>query len=141
MILAVEQALIAAITSALASASLKADVLSFPNNPETYQMRHELAEVLVSYDGRERELISEEGNRRTDRRVDFTLTVNHRNLSTHQGVYALLDAITSAVDGLASEGFVFVVVGDTFVDHQGGVWSYALQVEGVKTNRLLGIPL
>lgn len=133
MLLELEQAVIAK----LQSAALGIAIEPYPDSPGDYSLLDPVGAALVFIQGSRYEQSSNLVQNRTTR-IIVTLLV--RNLGTHQGAYALIDAITVALLGwvppLQGDGQNWCglsAVSDQYVNESSGVWQYDLVLE---TSRL-----
>lgn len=133
VLLELEQAVIAQ----LKSAALGITVEPYPNSPNDYSLLDPVGAALVVIQGSRYEQPFNLVQNRTTRIIVSLLV---RNLSTHQGAYALIDAITVALLGwvppLQGDGQSWCglsAVSDQYVNESSGEWQYDLVFE---TSRL-----
>ena len=128
MIREIEAALVARIAERIPDLH----VAAFPDKPESFRMQHPVGAVLVAF-GRESyskpralDLVVQE------RRIEWDVSVLTRNLRTHVGAYAVLDALRLALTGWRVEGAGKLrPVRADFVDQKQGVWTHVLTMDHV----------
>jgi hypothetical protein len=106
-------------------------VLPFPDDPRNYKMDHPIGAVLVNYHGSHyREPVDTEGLAQP-RDAEWDLTIQVRNLRSHQGAYPVLEAIRQALQGWGKRviGAKFRMGADEFVDAVHGIWTYRVVVK------------
>ena len=126
MIATLETALETQVRTLVTPLGLKVEV--FPEAPDNYVLTHSIGAVLVVYKGsaygepRATDLVVQ------DREMDYELTILIRNLRKHQGAYAVLEALRVGLAGWMAPGANrgTRLVKDGFVNHQEGVWHWAL---------------
>jgi len=119
-----EAALIARVQASVPEGVL---VKAFPDNPRTYKV-FAPAEVLVVFRGgdfdppRKTDLVIQE------RTVQFELSIVVRNLSGHQGAYALLETVRKSIQGWrpALDCLPAYLVKDQFLGVDSGQWWWAI---------------
>lgn len=133
VLLELEQAVIAQ----LQSVGLGIPVEPYPDRPSDYALLDPVGAALVVIQGSRYE---QQFNGVQNRATRIIVTLLMRNLSTHQGAYALIDAITTALMGwtppLQGSGQNWCglsAVSDQYVNEFSGVWQYDLVFE---TSRL-----
>lgn len=119
-LLALEQAVIAQLQTVEVLGALKVE--PYPDASGDYISRNPRGAVLVAIAGsRYGEMI----NGMQQRTARLVITLLLRNLSSHTGVYALLDAITGTLNGWQPNSWQpLTVVEERFVVHKDGVWQY-----------------
>lgn len=101
----------------------------FPDNPASYRLRHQRGAILVGYRGAEYEMPQEVDEVVQFRTLTFDVLVLSRNLSSHTGAYAHLEAIRGALTGHVVDPFEPLQVrAERFMGHAEGVWSWVLTV-------------
>lgn len=120
-----------AVLGKLATAELGITIEPYPDRPADYSLIDPVgAALLVLPSSRYSPAINGVQTRAT--RIVVTLLV--RNLGTHTGAYALMDAVLNALQGWQPDGWqAIAAISDQFVTEDNGVWQYDLVFE---TSRL-----
>ncbi|MEW6708318.1 MAG: Gp37 family protein [Candidatus Riflebacteria bacterium] len=116
-----------AIVARLAAEVEELPAYAFPDRPEDFKklpFNHGM--ILVSYSGSS---FSEPTNMDTliqERVLEFVVTLQIKDLRTHDGAYTYLDAIRAALSGFSpqSDRRVLYLVEEGFVDKVESVWIW-----------------
>ena len=103
------------------------EIDSFPEKPAEYRLLHAKGALLVRYGGcsyTERlatDFIVQ------DRKINFEVNVVMRHLTSHEGVYAYLDAVRIALTGFRPPhcGKMYPVR-EEFLTEEAGIWHYVV---------------
>jgi hypothetical protein len=120
----IEAALLAELQSAM---SEQLRVEGFPDDPDRYRLQHPVGALLIAF-GRAKyskpEMIDAVVQ---DVELEWYLTLLIRNLRTHTGAYAFLDATRIAITGFQAEGCTKLYCMDQkFLGQGDGVWRYGM---------------
>jgi len=139
-ILAAENAIVARIDDQIRSSTTTdfqaPKVKSFPDNPVThFENINKTGEILVRLDSVSAN--TPEPNRTStitqELTVNWSIYVLHRNLKAHQGVYAYIEAVKSALTGWTitdlDDATPMWMIDTNFVEEQGGVWIYEMSFQ------------
>lgn len=121
------------IVSHLDSDISSAKVQSFPRDPtQAYRLLHHTNAILVRYN---RSIYSDPTPNRKkgvsqQRTLEWIITVVHKNLVEHDGVYAKLEEVRESLTGYTVNSIDYSTVlrpiSDGFVSEDGGVWVYEM---------------
>ena len=113
------------------------EVAHYPDNPESYEMRHRVGVALVIFHGAEYGKLQDTGLVAQERTLEFSVALRVRDLGwayggppsgTSPGAYQLLEAIRIALTGFQANGGCTKMYPrrERFLerDKQGGVWVY-----------------
>lgn len=108
-------------------------IQSFPRDPsQAYRLLHHSNAILVRYN---RSLYADPmPNRKKGisqiRTLEWIVTMVHKNLVEHDGVYAKLEAVRDSLTGYTVNSIAYSTVlrplSDGFVSEDGGVWVYEM---------------
>jgi hypothetical protein len=120
----IEDAVIAKLSTDVASLAVE----PFPENPDGYQLLHPLGAILVQYRGSTFSDPKALGFITQVRTLEFLIVVVVRNLRTHQGAYAHLDALRASLTGykVGAETSKMYPVREEFIAERGGIWWYGI---------------
>lgn len=100
----------------------------FPDKPSEYALIHPKGALLVSFSGstfsdpKPTEVIVQ------DRRMEFDVTVATKNLRTHTGAYALLEAARVTLTGYQIPGASKIYPRrEGFISEKSGTWQYGIR--------------
>lgn len=98
-----------------------------PYDPAIYQLLHPIGALLVRFSGESLAEPKASGAVSQIGTVEFEIVVVARNLRTHQGVYAFLGQIKSALTGKFNATLPrFYLVGVRFLSVTAGIWQYSV---------------
>lgn len=128
MIIEVEAAIVAQLTTGLAPLSLKVE--AFPDRPEDYVFSHPVGVGLVRFHESPYEKPRATDYVIQNRDLHFEIVLMVRNLRKHQGLYPALEATRTALQGYLapkSRGPAHMV-SERFLEQKDGVWKYAVLI-------------
>jgi len=103
------------------------EIDSFPEKPDEYNLLHPKGALLVRYVGSNyaepfaTDVIAQ------DRKVNFEVNVVMRHLTSHEGIYAYLDAVRIALTGFKPPHCSKMYpVREEFITEKAGIWHYAI---------------
>ena len=103
------------------------EIDSFPEKPADYRLRHPKGALLVRYAGCAYTEPLATDYIIQDRKISFEVNVLMRHLTSHEGVYAYLDAVRIALTGFKPPncGRVYPVK-EEFIIEDAGIWHYGI---------------
>lgn len=107
-------------------------VSAWPDNPEAFDFTQANGAVLVRFnsDTYSAPVPNRAGTIAQDRTAEWQVVLLHRNLTRHEGVYSLLEAVRVALTGFtfpsAPESTVLYPIRGGFIGRQPGKWIYQL---------------
>lgn len=107
-------------------------VQSWPDNPEAFEFTQPNGAVLVRFnsDTYSAPVPNRAGKIIQDRTAEWSIVALHRNLTRHEGVYTLLEAIRTAITGFtfpsAPDSTVLFPIKGGFIGRAPGKWIYQL---------------
>ncbi len=107
-------------------------VRSFPENPSTFQFIHPAAVFLVRYQRSSYSTPEANGQVKVfqERELEWVVTVVHKHLTNHDGVYPLMESAKTALRGYTLPSFPEIskirITGDGFVGENSGIWQYEI---------------
>ena len=102
-------------------------VEGYPDSPDSYTLKHAKGAVLVNYQGSSFGEPKASGPVSQMRRVEIDTTVIVKNLRSHDGAYAYVDAVRDALTGrIAGLGRVYPTREGFLSVKVGGVWQYGV---------------
>jgi hypothetical protein len=104
----------------------------YPDNPQSYRLKHSAGVLLVRYDGARYAESRVEGLVQQERQLRFQVVIVSRNLrgqKAHHGAYEMLDAVRAALTGYVPEGETnpLFPVRESFISEVGGIWQYGIE--------------
>lgn len=118
----VEQAILGRLADTIEGLAIE----SFPNNPETYQLKHPLGAVLVRYDASAFSPAADTAGSWQTRAMSWEIMAVSRNLRNKGGLYDMLDAIRESLAGYEIDGERLMPKKDEFVNESAGIWSHRI---------------
>lgn len=107
-------------------------VQAWPDNPETFDFTQANGAVLVRYDSDtfSAPVANRAGKIIQERTAEWSIVALHRNLSKHQGIYTLLEAVRTVITGFTfpsePESTVLYPIKSGFIGRQPGKWIYQI---------------
>ena len=107
-------------------------VQSFPSSQQDYRLLAKDGAILVRYN---RSIYADPVDNRKKgvsqiRTLEWVISIIHRNLQKHDGVYAVLEAVRASLTGYTVNSIaystVLVPVSDGFISTEGGKWVYEI---------------
>jgi hypothetical protein len=131
----IEQAMVARLAAQLPNLSVE----PFPDNPGAYKLNHPMGALLVNYHGSDYRDPESTDAMIQERKADWDITLQLRNLRSHVGAYPVIESIRAALQGWGQNevGAAFWMVSDKFVDVLHGVWVYRIVVR----HKLMAVPV
>lgn len=143
MIAEIEAALVGRVRELMAPLGVAAD--AYPDGAGGHPFTHPAGTVLVVNTGSRYDAPEKTGRPVQQRTLAFELIVQMRNLRSHEGAYAVIDALARGLAGWRPRGPVppgshpdavgplLAMYGtrlekDGFVSHEAGVWAWSVQV-------------
>jgi len=127
-LLAAEQDIVSKLDTDISGVKVK----SFPQNEKEYKLLPKNGALLVGYS---RSIYADPVNNRKKgvsqaRTLEWIISIKHRNLQKHDGIYTLLEAVRNSLTGYTvnsiSYSTVLRPISDGFVSVSGGVWTYEI---------------
>lgn len=119
----------AALIGKLASLGLNLDVSAYPEDPQKYRLTHANGALLVKYAGSDYEDTGIAQRLTQIQTVQFDIYVVTRNLKTHTGAYAVIDAVIEGLGGQTITGGMLSPVKDGFLYEDSGIWYHLIIFE------------
>ncbi len=103
------------------------EISSFPEKPAEYRLLHAKGAILVRYAGCSYTEPLATDFIVQDRKINFEVNVVMRHLTSHEGVYAYLDAVRIALTGFKPPncGKMYPVK-EEFLTEEAGIWHYVI---------------